>query len=237
MRRMDRMETSELIERFIQAAQGYEEEIQDGTVRKANRHTTTGDRIVEELKRRGAEQALLGLFDHPSLIVRVKAATYALRFAPDDAVPVLQDIWDNSRGLPAADAMTVLWRWKDEDISRMNLSELVKELTYAANGYWQAVQGFEGANEQILAENAKRSMARVHEVVDELERRGAVHELLSLFDHSSPMVRAWAAKHTLNLAPEAAVAVLEEVIRNEDGVPAMEAKAVLTEWRDEERPH
>ena len=99
------------------------------------------------------------------------------------------------------------------------------------------MHGFEGANEQILAENARRSTARVHEAVDELERRGAVHELLSLFDDSSPMVRVWVAKHTLHLAPEAAVAVLEDVMHNEDGVPAMEAKAVLQEWRDEERPH
>jgi HEAT repeat protein len=237
MKRMDKMETSEMIERFIQAAQGYEEEIRHGTVRKANRHTATRERIVEELKRRGAEQALLGLFDHPSLIVRVKAATYALYFAPEAAVPVLEDINENGRGLPGADAELALLRWKDEDISRMNLSELLTRFSNSTDGYWQAVQGFEGANEQILAENAKRSTARVHEVVDELERRGAVHELLPLFDDSSPMVRVWAAKHTLHRAPEAAVAVLEEVMRNEDGVPAMEAKAVLHEWRDEERPH
>ena len=237
MKRMDRMETSELIERFIQAAQGYEEELDRCSVRKANRHTVTRERIVEELKRRGAEQALLGLFDHPSLIVRVAAATYALGFAPDAAVPVLEDIKENSRGIPATDAWSALFFFKHDNISWMNLSEVIDEFTGSAEAYRHAVQGIEGANEQVLAEAANRHTSRVHEVVVELERRGAERELLALLEDSRPMVRVWAAKHTLHLAPEAAVPVLEEVMRNEDGVPAMEAKAVLQEWRDEERPH
>jgi hypothetical protein len=237
MKRRDRMDTAELIERFIQAAQGYEQGIEDGSARKANRHTATGDRIVEELKRRGAEQALLGLFDHPVPIVRGKAAIYALRFAPDAAVPVLEDIRDNCRSTPAMDAMTALLMWKDEDISRMNLSELIHRFTDSADAYWQAVQGFEGANEQILAASAERYTSRGHGVIEELERRGAEHELLPLFENPSPMVRVWAARYALGFAPDAAVPVLEAVMRHEEGIPAMEAKAALQERRDEESPN
>jgi hypothetical protein len=237
VKRMNRMEVSELIERFIQAAHGYEEELERPSARRANRHTATGDRIVEELKRRGAEQALLGLFDHPIPIVRSKAATYALDFAPEAAVPVLEDIENNLRGYPAVHAMTSLLMWKDADISRMNVSELIDRFADSAEAYRHAAEGFEGADEQLMADEAQRYSARGHEVIEELERRGAERELLPLFEHARPIVRVWAARYALGFAPEAAVPVLEASMRDEDTISTMEAKAALDAWRDETQPN
>lgn len=237
MKRMDRMETPELIETFIQASLGYEHAIKHTTVREANRNTAMSDRVVKELKRRGAEQALLGLFDHPSPIVRACAANYALYFAPEAAVPVLEDIRDHGRGLPSTDAMTSLLMWKDEDISRMNVSELLDRFAGSAEAYRYAAEGFEGADEQLMADEAKRYSAEGHEVIEELARRGAEREILPLLEHERPIVRVWAARNALGFAPDAAVPVLEASMRDEDSISAREAKAAFHAWRDETQPN
>lgn len=237
MKRMNKMDVSELIERFIEAARGYQEGMEHGTVKQANRNTAIGTRVAKELERRGAEQALLGLFDHPIPIVRSKAATHALDFAPEDAVPILEDMAENVYGVPGAHATSSLWFWKHEDISRMNVSELIERFAGSAEAYRHAVEGFEGADEQLMADEAKRYSAEGHEVIEELERRGAEREILPLFEHAWPIVRVWAAKYALGFAPEAAVSVLEASMRDEDSISAMEAKAAFDAWRDETQPN
>lgn len=59
--------------------------------------------VVQELKRRSGDQrrALLGLYNHPNLQVRLKAVKNSLALAPEEGRRVLQDI-AGSREYPQA---------------------------------------------------------------------------------------------------------------------------------------
>jgi Domain of unknown function (DUF2019) len=71
--------------------------------------------IDNELKRRGrdARLALLRLYDHPSVQVRVKAAIRTLAVAPDAATRLLKAIRDSNRFPQAADAAMMLRSLED----------------------------------------------------------------------------------------------------------------------------
>jgi len=69
------------------------------------------DAIKEELKGRPGDQrrALLTLFNHPDLQVRLKAAKATLAVAPDQARAMLEHIAARHRGPQAGDAGMCLW--------------------------------------------------------------------------------------------------------------------------------
>ena len=69
------------------------------------------DAIKEELKGRPGDQrrALLTLFNHPDLQVRLKAAKATLAVAPDQARAMLERIKERHRGPQAGDAGMCLW--------------------------------------------------------------------------------------------------------------------------------
>jgi hypothetical protein len=71
--------------------------------------------IDNELKRRGhdARRALLRLYDHSNVQVRLKAAIRTLAVAPDAAKRLLQAIRDSNRFPQAADAGMMLHSLED----------------------------------------------------------------------------------------------------------------------------
>ena len=68
------------------------------------------DSVDAELKRRGtdARLALLRLYDHPNVQVRLKAGIRTLAVAPDSAKRLLQTIADSNRFPQAANAALIL---------------------------------------------------------------------------------------------------------------------------------
>lgn len=69
------------------------------------------DPIREELKSRPGDQrrALLALFNHPDMQVRLNAAKSTLAIAPDQARAMLEHIKERRRGPQAGDAGMCLW--------------------------------------------------------------------------------------------------------------------------------
>ncbi|MGB6536801.1 MAG: DUF2019 domain-containing protein [Xanthobacteraceae bacterium] len=69
------------------------------------------DPIREELKSRPGDQrrALLALFNHPDMQVRLNAAKSTLAIAPDQARAMLERIKERRRGPQAGDAGMCLW--------------------------------------------------------------------------------------------------------------------------------
>ena len=103
---LDNLTVAQLVERF--AALGVEEDkaVFDDDNAKYNRLYGQMDAIKEELKRRPGDQrrALLALFDHPNIWVRLMAAKGTLAVAPEAARKMLQDIEAWGRQPYAGDA-------------------------------------------------------------------------------------------------------------------------------------
>jgi hypothetical protein len=103
---LDNLTVAQLVERF--AALGVEEDkaVFDDDNAKYRRLYWQMDAVEQELKRRPGDQrrALLALFDHPNLWVRLMAAKGTLAVAPEAARKMLQDIEAWGRQPYAGDA-------------------------------------------------------------------------------------------------------------------------------------
>jgi hypothetical protein len=103
---LDKLTIAQLVERF--AALGIDEDkaVFDGNNVKYRRLYWQMDAIKEELKRRPGDQrrALLPLFDHPNLWVRLMAAKGTLAVAPEAARRMLLEIESWGRQPYAGDA-------------------------------------------------------------------------------------------------------------------------------------
>ena len=103
---LDKLTIAQLVERF--AALGIEEDkaVFDDNNAKYNRLYRQMDAVEQELKRRPGDQrrALLPLFDHPNLWVRLMAAKTTLAVAPEAARQMLQAIESWGRQPYAGDA-------------------------------------------------------------------------------------------------------------------------------------
>lgn len=103
---LDNLTTAQLVERF--AALGIEEDkaVFDDDNAKYSRLYWQMDAVKEELKRRPGDErrALLPLFDHPNLWVRLMAAKGTLAVAPEAARKMLQTIEAWGRQPYAGDA-------------------------------------------------------------------------------------------------------------------------------------
>jgi hypothetical protein len=103
---LDNLTIAQLVERF--AALGVEEDkaVFDDDNAKYTRLYWQMDAVKQELKRRPGDQrrALLPLFDHPNLWVRLMAAKGTLAVAPQAARKMLQDIEAWGRQPYAGDA-------------------------------------------------------------------------------------------------------------------------------------
>ena len=103
---LDKLTITQLVERFT--ALGVEEDkaVFDGDNAKYKRLYWQMDAVEQEMKRRPGDQrrALLPLFDHPNLWVRLMAAKTTLAVAPEAARQMLQAIESWGRQPYAGDA-------------------------------------------------------------------------------------------------------------------------------------
>ena len=99
--------------------------------------------------------------------------------------------------------------------------------------YREAALGHGLGTESGDYRRANRHHDTVAALYRDLRRRGpeAQRELLPLLDDISPYVRAWAAAHALDFAPDRGEPVLQR-LAVVSGVFRLTAEATLKEWRN-----
>jgi len=111
MSSLETLSVVELVDRFTvtQLAQ-FEAELQSD-IGKQNRCVRQAMAIADELKGRPGDQrsALLALYEHPNVQVRLMAAKLTLAVAPTAAREVIQTIADSRKYPQAMDAGMCLW--------------------------------------------------------------------------------------------------------------------------------
>jgi hypothetical protein len=105
------MSTAELVTRFEEIALEQDRALLMDEIAEFNRLYIQMDAVKKELKGRSDDQrrALLALYDHPNIQVRLKAAEGTLAVAPEAARGLLQSIKDSREYPQAADAGMTLW--------------------------------------------------------------------------------------------------------------------------------
>jgi hypothetical protein len=105
------MSVADLVERFAALGVGQFNAELHGDIAKQNRLLLQMRDVTEELKRRPGDQrsALVRLFDHPNIQVRLMAAKLTLAVAPAAARQMLQNIENSKRYPQAGDAGMSLW--------------------------------------------------------------------------------------------------------------------------------
>ncbi len=108
---LEKMTTDQLVTRFAEIGIAQDQAELMGEIGKFNRLYRQMDATEKELRRRGREArlALLRLYDHPNMQVRLNAAKRTLGIAPDAARRVLQAISDSKWQPQAMDAGMSLW--------------------------------------------------------------------------------------------------------------------------------
>jgi hypothetical protein len=88
------IQTSQLVERFIEVCVAQNEALLDDDLARFRQLFEQMRLILEELKGRPGDQrsALLALYDHPNVQVRLKAAKNTLALAPEAALEVIRSI-------------------------------------------------------------------------------------------------------------------------------------------------
>jgi hypothetical protein len=106
------MTVNELVERFIDIALDQDKALFNFEIAKFNKLYRQMDTVRNELKSRPGDQrsALLPLYAHPNIQVRLKAALTTMEVAPEAARKVLLKIVDSRRYPQAADALAAIWR-------------------------------------------------------------------------------------------------------------------------------
>lgn len=118
MIRIRRVDVEELLLRYVQAAQGYEQGLSEASSKEADKHHSVAERIFKELQRRGVERELIPLLSHPRPIVRLWAAVHVLKFDPEHAKPVLEKLARSGSGVPKLDAIDILEIWNERTSSK-----------------------------------------------------------------------------------------------------------------------
>jgi uncharacterized protein DUF2019 len=103
---LEQMTIIELVSRFTALALEQDDALLAEEIAKFNRLFDQMEAIKSELKRRSGDQrrALLDLYRHPNVHVRLKAAKATLAVAPEAARKALQAIADSREYPQAADA-------------------------------------------------------------------------------------------------------------------------------------
>jgi ParB-like chromosome segregation protein Spo0J len=111
MNRLQHMTTPELVDRFTRVTLGQYEALLDDDRAKFKRLFGEMRRVLEELKARPGDQrrALLPLYDHPNVQVRLKAAKNTLAVTPDAALELLRAIAESGMHPQAGEAGMSLW--------------------------------------------------------------------------------------------------------------------------------
>ncbi len=112
MKRADltKMTIDQLVDRFAEIGLAQNDALWDGKYARFNRLYDQMSDVSQELKRRGKEArlALLRLYNHRDIQVRLKAAVHTLAVAPDLARHALQVIADSKFYPQAGDAGMLL---------------------------------------------------------------------------------------------------------------------------------
>ncbi|QBR70674.1 hypothetical protein CU048_04590 [Beijerinckiaceae bacterium] len=109
-RTLDVLTIDQLVDRFAEIGIAQDKALLYDEHKKFNRLFNEMNEVDQELRRRGVEarQALLRLYDHPNMQVRVKAAIRTLAVAPTAARLALQEIKETHCYPQAADASMIL---------------------------------------------------------------------------------------------------------------------------------
>jgi hypothetical protein len=102
---------SELVERFADMGVRQDKALLEDEIAKFNRLFDQMESVKAELKSRTGDQrrALLTLFNHPNMQVRLKAAKATLALAPVEARQMLKAISESGWQPQAGDAGMCLW--------------------------------------------------------------------------------------------------------------------------------
>ena len=97
---LSKLTVAQLADRFAELGLEQYEAHEEDDIPRVNRLYRKMDAIDEELRARGREArlALVPLFDHPNVQVRMQAARFAFALAPEAARKCLQAIGDS--GMP-----------------------------------------------------------------------------------------------------------------------------------------
>ncbi|MGH6795266.1 MAG: DUF2019 domain-containing protein [Methylocella sp.] len=100
---LEKLTVDQLVERFAEIGVAQDQAQLYDEHKKFNRLFTQMNDVDQELRRRGlqARLALLRLFDHPNMQVRLKAAKRTIGVAPEKARHVIEEI-KKSRWFPQA---------------------------------------------------------------------------------------------------------------------------------------
>ncbi|KIZ39692.1 MULTISPECIES: DUF2019 domain-containing protein [Rhodopseudomonas] len=110
-RGLEDMTVADLVARFAEICLAQDDALLGGEIAKFNRLFGEMGGVATELKRRDGDQrrALMALYDHPNMQVRLKAAKHTLAVAPVEARQQLEAI-ASSRWYPqAGEAGMCLW--------------------------------------------------------------------------------------------------------------------------------
>ena len=109
--RLADMSLEELIESFASIGIAQDEALLDRDTARFNRLFRQMEDVSAELKSRTGDQrrALLALYDHPNIQVRLKAADTTLAVAPEAARQKLEEIATSHEFPQAGDAGMSLW--------------------------------------------------------------------------------------------------------------------------------
>jgi hypothetical protein len=105
-RSLHELSVAQLIERFTAASLGqFQAELQSD-ITKQNNFMRESMRVADELRSRPGDQrsALIKLYDHPNIQVRLNAARLTLAVSPTAAREVIQTIIDSKQYPQAMDA-------------------------------------------------------------------------------------------------------------------------------------
>jgi hypothetical protein len=114
------MSVTELVEQFAELSLSQFDAELHSDIAKQNKIVLRTMAIAEELKSRPRDQrsALLGLYEHSNVQVRLNAARLTLAVAPEAARQKLQDIKESKEYPQAMDAGMSLWAL-DEGIFKL----------------------------------------------------------------------------------------------------------------------
>jgi cytochrome c oxidase assembly protein Cox11 len=108
---LSNLSVEELVDRFVSLALDQDEAMLDDDIAAVNRLFWKIEAVETELKARPGDQrtALLRLYGHPNMQVRLKAAKATLAVAPEAARALLRGIESSGEQPQAMDAGMCLW--------------------------------------------------------------------------------------------------------------------------------
>jgi hypothetical protein len=103
---LQNLSVEDLVGRFVEIGLAQDKATLYDEIAKFNRLYGDMQAVVQELRSRAGDQrhALLALYDHPNLLVRLKAVKNSLALAPEEGRRVLQEIADSQDYPHAGDA-------------------------------------------------------------------------------------------------------------------------------------